>query len=207
MLPQELERIFEEYTEDNYSFSVIKATTEQEFSLDFLLRIHDFNGKGEILQTWTVEAIGYKKSQVSFEPADLLTIAGESPLLWEFTDVHGELYFSGKIKDPAKLFVDLYQTHKMLFGNYHSPDLSFIEKSLYSGDVPYSNGQIAKGPRKLLEFYANCLEQNGLKSSIVGRPRSEAWSASGDMPENPGLFALFLGNTCVIAEKFLFQKR
>jgi hypothetical protein len=205
VLPKELENIFEEYTEDDYSLFLIKATAEPEFSFDFQLQVQDINQKGEISQTWTVETVGYRKCQLFFGWADFLKISTDNPLLWEFTDTHGELYFSGKIKNPEKLFVDLYKTHKTLFGKYQSLYLPFSEEALSSGNVPYSNGQIAKGSRKLLEHYASCLKQNGLNYSIVGEWRSTVWDGFKNVPESQDLQVLFLGDTYVIAEKFNFR--
>jgi len=206
VLPKELENIFEEYTEDDYSFFLSKANAEREFGFDFQLQVQGINEKDEISQTWTVETVGYRKSQLFFGWADYLKISTDSPLLWEFTDTHSELYFSGKVKNPEKLFVDLYKTHKSLFRKYQSLYLPFSEEALCSGDVPYSNGQIAKGPRKLLEHYATCLKQNGLNYSIVGEWRPTVGDGFENVSNSEDLQVLFLGDTYVIAEKFIFRK-
>jgi hypothetical protein len=207
VLPKELEDIFDEYEEDDFSLYVTRAEYGKEFKLDFHLQVQDINDKGEISQMWTVETVGYRKCQVSFGFADFLKIFSDSPLLWEFSDNHGELYFTGQIKDSAKLFVDLYKTHKELFGDYQKLDLQFSENILCSGNVRFSNGLIAKGPRNLLEHYAKCLIQNGLNFSIIGEWRPTIDDGFKHVPESHNLYVLFLGNTYIIANKFLFTKQ
>ncbi len=207
MLPKELRTIFNEYSEDDYSLSVIRAYCGVEFQLDFLLHVQDVNNNGESTQTWRIETVGYRQSKVSFGPADFLTITGDSPLLWEFTGTQGELYFAGKIKDPARLFVDLYKTHKKLFGGYQQLDLTFSEAALCSDNIPYNSGQIAKGPKKLLEQFAVCLKQNGVKPSIVGEWQPTVWDGFKYVADSKTLSVLFLGDTYIIAEKILFKKQ
>lgn len=55
MLPQQLEDVFEEYTEDDYYIFLTRVdhSTESLF-LGIEIQVEDINDKGEILQKWTI---------------------------------------------------------------------------------------------------------------------------------------------------------
>lgn len=202
MLPIELKKMFDEIPMDDCSFSLIRADCQAELSLDFTLSNYSMDGTS---QTWRVTTTGYKECRVKFGSADFIEITDDAPVLWQFTDFHGELFFTGKIKEPEKLFVDLYRTHKKLFDDYRPFDLSFDGNSLFVANTMYSNGQICKGPRMMLEQYGQCLERNGLKFSIVGKWRwVPPFDATSESLANR-LKALLLGDSFVIAEDFNFQ--
>lgn len=205
MLPKELDEIFEEYTEDDYSLYVTKADYSGEvFLIDFALDVQDINDKGEINHKWTIEAAGYRKNHVSFGFADFVEIKDDHPLLWEFTDTQCQLYFTGQCKDPAKLFYDLYATHKKLFGKHQCFNISFGEETPYFKPFPYSNGLLTQGSKKLMEKYADCLKLNGLDFSIIGERPAKVWDGEQYIEEDGNLRVLFLGDTYVIAKDFTF---
>ena len=208
MLPKELDDIFEEYTEDDYNLYVTKANYSGEiFLIDFALDVQDINEKGEISQKWTIEATGHRKNHVSFGFADFLEIKDDHPLLWEFTDTQCELYFTGECKDTAKLFYDLYATHKRLFGKLQSFDISFGEETPYFKPFQYSNGLLTKGSKKLMEKYSDCLKQNGLDFMIVGERPAKYWDREQLIEEDTNLKVLFLGDTYVVAKDYSFVQQ
>ena len=205
MLPKELDVIFEEYTEDDYNLYVTKADYSGDiFLIDFALDVQDINDKGEINQKWTIEAAGHRKNHVSFDFADLVEIKDDHPLLWEFTDTQCQLYFTGQCKDPAKLFYELYATHKNLFGKHKCFNISFGEETPYFKPFQYSNGLLTQGSKKLMEKYADCLKLNGLDFSIIGERPAKFWDGEQYVEEDGNLKVLFLGDTYVIAKDFSF---
>lgn len=207
MLPRELNDIFEEYAEDEYSLYVTKAEySGDKFIIDFALDVQDINEKGAISQKWTIQASRHKKNQVSFDFTDFIKIEDDHPLLWEFTDTQCQLYFTGQCKDPAKLFYDLYVTHKRIFGKYQCFNISFGEETSYFTLFKYSNGLLTQGSKKLMKKYASCLRQNELDFTIIGeRP---AMNCDGEQftLERVDLKVLFLGDTYIIAEDFSFVR-
>jgi hypothetical protein len=206
MLPKEIRDILDKYSDDEYSFSVTRADNSEGFELDFVIYCPGIDNEEGLSQLWTVKGVGFRKGQFFFGPADFIEIAAVSPLLWEFLDFQSELYFTGTIKDPARLFVDLYKTHNKLYGRYQTSELPFSEVALSTYNLAFTSGQIAKGPRKLLEHYAQCLTQNGLKFTIVGDRPPTVWNGFKHVKECENLYALFLGDCYVIAEKFIFTK-
>lgn len=208
VLPKDLDNIFEEYTEDDYKLFVTRADyAADKFNLDFVLEVQDINDEGAVIQKWTIEAIGHRKNQVSFGYCEFLKILEDDPLLWEFTDVQSELYFNGQVEDAVRLFFDLYVMHKKLFEGYQSFDIHFGENTPYFKQFQYSNGLLTKGSKRLMEHYANCLEQNGLSYSIVGDWRPTYWDGEKHISEPQDLKVLLLGDTYIIAESFSFVRQ
>jgi len=208
VLPKELDDIFEEYTEDDYNLYVTKADCSGDnFLIDFVLDVQDINEKGTITQKWTVQASEHRKNHVSFDFAPFVEIKDEHPLLWEFTDIQCQLYFTGQCTDPAKLFYDLYLTHKRIFGRYQCFDISFTEETSYFKPFQYSNGLLTQGSKKLMELYAECLKQNGLDFSIIGERPAKFWDGEQYILESQDLKVLFLGDTYIIGKNFSFVRQ
>jgi hypothetical protein len=207
VLPKELEDIFEEYTEDDYNLNVTKADySGDNFLIDFALDVQDINEKGTISQRWTIQASEHRKNHVSFDFAPFVEIKDDHPLLWEFTDTQCQLYFTGLCKDPAKLFFDLYATHKKLFDKHQCFNISFGEETPYFEPFQYSNGLLTKGSKKLMEKYADCLKQNGLDFTIIGERPAKYWDGEQYILESQDLKILFLGDTYIIAKDFSFVR-
>ena len=149
MLPKELEDIFSEFDEDDFDLYMTRADfSGDNFVIDFAFTVQDINERGGISQKWTIEAAGDRKNHVSFDLADFMEIKDDHPLLWEFTDTQCQLYFTGECKDPAKLFFDLYATHKSLFNKHQCFNISFGEETPYFKPFQYSNGLLTQGSKK-----------------------------------------------------------
>jgi hypothetical protein len=208
VLPKELDDIFEEYTEDDYNLYVTKADYSGDiFLIDFALDVQDINDKGEINQKWTVQASGHRKNHVSFNFAPFIEIKEDHPLLWEFTDIQCQLYFTGQCKDLAKLFYDLYLTHKRTFGRHQCFNISFGEETTYFKPFQFSNGLLTQGSKKLMELYADCLKQNGLDFNFIGERQAKFWDGEQYILESQDLKIVFLGDTYIIAKDFSFVRR
>ena len=208
MLPKELKDIFEEYTEDDYNLYVTKVDYSGDiFLIDFALDIQAINNKGEIHQKWTIHACGHRKNRISFEFAPFIEILNDHPLLWEFTDIQCQLYFTGQCNNSEKLFYDLFATHKMLFGKYQCFDISFGEETPYFKPFQYSNGLLTQGSKKLMEKYAACLKQNGIDYNIIGEQPAEYRDGGQFIKQDSGLKVLLLGDTYIIARDFSFVRQ
>lgn len=207
MLPKELNDILEEYAEDEYNLYVTKVDySGDNLFIDFVLQVQNINHKGASIQRWTIEASGEKKNHISFSSANFIEIIDDHPLLWEFADTQCELYFIGECKDPAKLFYDLYATHKRTFRTYQCFNIFFGEGTNYFKPFQYSNGLLTKGSKKLMELYADCLKRNGLGFSIIGERPAKYWNGEQFISEDTSLKVLFLGDTYIIAKEFSFVR-
>lgn len=208
MLPKELDDIFEEHTPDDYSLYVTKADDSGDnLLIGFVLDIQGINDKDTITQIWTIDVIGHRKNHLSFDFAPFIEIRDDHPLLWEFTDTQCELYFTGQCKDIAKLFYDLYWTHKNLFGNFQCFNIPHLKETSYFKPLQYSNGLLTKGSKKLMEMYASCLQQNGLDFTLFGERPANYWDGQQYVTEQQDLKILFMGNTYIIAKNFSFVRQ
>jgi len=205
VLPKELDEIFEEYTEDDYNLYITKIDySTDDFIFDFCLEVQDINDKGEINQTWSVVAKGHRKNKLSFDFEPFIKIETEHPLLWEFHDTQCELYYSGQCEDIPKLFYDLYNVHREIFGNSNDLHIYLGDKNRDAKKFDYTNGLVAKGSKTLLLKYADCLKQNQLDYTIIGERPPKYWNGQEFIVESNNLKILFFGKGYVIAQDFAF---
>jgi len=208
MLPKEIIDIPEGYTEDDYNLYITSVDySTNDLVFDITLEMDWFIDKEDIFKQWKVRTTGHRKNHISFDRTAFIAITNDHPLLWEFTDLQCELYFSGQCKDPAMLFYHLYLTHKSLFKIYQPFNISFGDDTNTSTRFQYTNGLLAEGPKKLLTKYADCLKQNGLDYSIIGERPATCWDGKQFVNENKNLKVFLLGDTYIIAEDFLFTAK
>jgi hypothetical protein len=208
MLPKEIIDIPEGYTEDDYNLYITSVDySTNDLVFDITLEMDWFIDKEDIFKQWKVRTTGHRKNHISFDRTAFIAITNDHPLLWEFTDLQCELYFSGQCKDPAMLFYHLYLTHKSLFKIYQPFNISFGDDTNTSTRFQYTNGLLAEGPKKLITKYADCLKQNGLDYSIIGERPATCWDGKQFVNENKNLKVFLLGDTYIIAEDFLFTAK
>lgn len=208
MLPGELQNIFDEFDEDDFSLHITSAgDATDKFLIEFILTVQDINERGGISQRWRIEAKEPLKNHISFDFAPFIKVMSDHPMLWEYTDIQCQLYFSGKCEDHPRLFYDLYTAHRKIFGRYECFNIDLWEETQYFRRFRYSNGLLTQGPKKLMDVYAHCLEQNGLGFTIIGERPTEYWQGKGTASEDAGLKILLLGESYVIAKDFTFIKQ
>lgn len=208
MLPRELEDIFKEYSEDDFNLCITKIDySTDNFIVEFALDIQDLNEKGKILQKWTINARGQRKNKISFDFEDIIEIKTDHPLLWEFYDLQCQLYYSGKCTDAPKLFYDLYNAHKNVFGEYECFNISFGAGTNYVKPFQFENGLLTEGSKKMMLIYAECLKQNGLDYTIIGERSAKYWNGTEYITENKDLKILLFGKGYIVANDFDFVRQ
>ena len=208
MLPKELEYLFSELDPEDFELRLSSVVhSGRDMIIEFVLTMHNTDEEDKATQKWRIQAAGYKKSRVSFESTDFLEIEDDHPLLWEFPDTQCQLYFSGTCKDTTSLFYDLYTRHRTLFEDYQPFAASVAATALDSKRFQFTNGLLAKGSKKLMAIYGDCLVQNGLGFTIIGERPATYWDGSGCIKQLANLQILLFRNGYVIAQKFSFQKR
>jgi hypothetical protein len=205
VLPKEIIDIPDEYTEEDYNLYITKVDYPAiELTFDLILEGHIYDN--DILtKKWTVQTVGHRKNNISFDKTIDIKISVDHPLLWEFTDTQCQLYFTGQSENPEKLFYDLFVTHKKLFKSFQHFNISFGQDTNISSRFQFGNGLLAEGPKKLLEKYADCLIQNGLEYTIIGERPATRWDGDKFSLENTGLKVFTLGDSFVIAQNFIFS--
>lgn len=208
MLPKELDDIFQEYSKDDFNLCITKVDySTNDFIIDFLLDIQDINDKGQIIQEWTITAVGHRKNNLSFDFEPSIEIKDDHPLLWEFYDTQCELYYNGQCKNLPKLFYDLYKIHKEVFGDYKCFNIPFGESTTYFKPFQFDSGLLTEGSKKLMVKYANCLKQNGLDFTIIGERPAKYWNGIEFIIESENLKVLFFGKGYIIAKDFSFMRQ
>jgi hypothetical protein len=204
VLPKELSDILEEY--DAEDFDVIITNVNYDIStskFDFQLSIKSHT-QDNFDRTWTVSTKQYRQSRISFERASSVEIVQEHPILWQFSDRQSEIYFTGSCKNLNNLYFDLYNVHKTVFQNLLLFDESLNNVLDFNRLMSSSTGLLAKGPQKLLNRYAEILEQYNLKHSIIGDRMPTYWDGTEHLNEVGNAKVLFVDNSYVIADSFQF---
>lgn len=154
-------------------------------------------------ENWKIEAKTYKDCKISFGSTTAYIMEEDDPLLWKYTDVQCELYYSGKCTEPANLIADLYSLELDLFKNYQH-----FGEHLNGGDIfrllNADSGLFARGPQKLLSIYADHFTKYNINASIIASnsPVKETVTSRGHFK------LLLLGDHgYVIAEKFNFMRQ
>lgn len=199
MLPSEIQYLLDNYDAEDISISIKTA----DYSGDKPRIVFTIHELGNPSQTWTLEIIRHVASELSFTYSvtdTTIILTDDHPLLWKYSDIHGELYFNGSCKNTYKIVSELNQTDFELFGKYQNSS-----EQLYSL-LRSSNGLLAKGPEKLLSKYEDCLNRNGIKTSLVAGYSPSYFDGINTI--NGEILKIFLfGGSYIVAQDFIFNKK
>ncbi len=191
MLPESLQNILDSTDYLEYEIDILKLdVSTNPLKMEFLMS----DTEGSIDKTIiSMNALGTKDFYIDKESgSSYLHLEHDHPLLWRFTDIQCELYISGgRPKQIEKIVFDLLQIHNSFFDQYQAFDLQLLNV-LTSG-----HGLLKKGPKKILTEFAESINKNGIKASIISELHPN--------DKNQHLAVLFLGHSYVIAEKFDFE--
>lgn len=198
MIPAEIQYLLDNYDAEDINLSILIA----DFSRDNPLIGLTAHELGTPSQTWTLEIIGHRASELSFTnyiTDTTILLTDDHPLLWQYSDFQSELYFNGLSTDVHKVISELNQIDFELFGKYQNSS-----EQLYTL-LRTSNGSLGKGSNKLLTKYAECLNRNGIKTSIVGGYASTYFDGKNTMKGETLKIFLF-GGSYIVAQDFIFNK-
>lgn len=198
---QDLERLF---LEEDYEVSLYISQaqlTNGDLTVNFSIN-RGFEISKETDEKWTIRAIGHRDSRITLGSAGGILLEEDHPLLWKYGDIQCELYFSGKWFEPENLIADLYKVDIGLFRNYQ-PFGTFLNGDIFKL-LEAEHGLLAKGPKKLLFKYAQCLEKHKVVYSMIGERLPTYWDGKAHIPEASGykimLFSMDYGY--IIAKDF-----
>ncbi|MGE5448964.1 MAG: hypothetical protein ACM3PR_11415 [Bacteroidales bacterium] len=194
--PQELKKTFNmiEYVEDGGIIIESVKYIDNNLLLEFTLSFGSYQIDNQL---WQVNIIDIKKEIIRLEWASNLEIYSDHFLLYDYIDSFTELYFNGNAINPEKLFIDLYSKHINLYGNKLDFGTYLNNQEGIFKLCTYDNGLFARGPKKILEQYENCLKMHGIKTNYIGNQECE------DM----NLKLLIFGNSYFIGKEFSFKRR
>jgi hypothetical protein len=202
LTPDELHNIL---LEENYEVDFLISKAElMDDRLDLYFALRKFS-TGDLRESWKLKAHGHRDSRITLGDAAGMLVEEDHPLLWKFTDIQCELYFNGKPARVEYLVVDLYKIEIHLFQNYQTFG-TFMNRGDIFKLLETSQGLLARGPKKLLSKYAECLKKHGIDPSIIAE-RPPVYPNSGS--QNTGttqlkILFLSLNYGYIIAENFAF---
>ncbi len=194
-LPEKLSQALQLMEEED-GVIVIDSLVHTNSELEITFRIEYFHSELPT-QFWKGNIPGIQKEHFINKGVSESTFAiySEHPLLIELKDGWGELYYKGKTENAEKLFIDLYK----LFEKSYWKSLGFGFKiNAPEGMLnlcTYEAGLFACGPKSILSEYAACLNENNIKTSLIGE--YEAW--------NDDLKVLIIGESYFVAKEFKFE--
>ena len=206
MIPPALSQFIEAYDYEDLDLCINHANFDVTgFWVDLALRTVNQAEGDDRSATWRVEAKGHRENRITFDYGENIRIEHDHPLLWKYNDLQCDLYFDGTCRDPTRLFYQLYQLHYSLYGTV-IPIERFLNMNDFERFFQMNGGLVARGPKKLLTRYAQCLEAAGVGWSIPGQRKAFYWDGHENRQEKGNLKIFLLGqtDTYIIAEDFEF---
>ncbi|MGN8059314.1 hypothetical protein ACTJKN_23710 [Pedobacter sp. 22163] len=194
-LPERLEKILATNEYIVHGRMIISALVYQE--KDLIVNFDLYPGSDrQSKHIWELKIINIAAENFSRSWTTHFSFYSDHFLLYELTDVKGDLYYNGKAKNSEKLFIDLYRTHlKTYYDNF--PFAYGINAAMDIFKLcKDGSGMFARGPKQVLERYQICLAKHNIKSNFV---------ESSVKPENK-LKLLIFGESYFIGEEFLFTE-
>ena len=146
-------------------------------------------------QLWQLDIADIEKERFVRNWVTFPEIYSDHFLLYEFIDNYTELYFKGSTSNPEKLLIELYNSHILNYSN----DLDFgLGINAPNGMLKLctnDNGLFARGPKRILIKYADCLKANGIKTNFINEIESD----------KKNLKLLIFGDSYFIAKDFKFS--
>jgi hypothetical protein len=202
MLPNDLIELLEKNDPEDINIVFTKIDHEKS-NPTFEIRLSTQDDGSTIIRHWTIKTEQFRKSRISSDYASSIEIYHDHPILWQFSDIQSQVYFNGTCSDPDKLFVDLYKTHRLLFGDFISFDDTIHRSSDFNKILKYTNGLFATGPRKVISEYANLLGKYNLTYSIIGDRLPTYWDNEKHVTETGSAKVLFIDSSYIIADEFI----
>ncbi|NIG55541.1 hypothetical protein [Chitinophaga sp. Cy-1792] len=138
---------------------------------------------------------------ISLIPANDIFYSDDHPLLWDYNDLQASLYFTGVSADVYKLFWEVKQIEKRLYGHYQYIDRYLNSELEVVKLMKAGRGLFANGPKKLLQEMAKVLADNVLKFSLISEREPSLCDGTRLTAKRQYPSALLVGNSYFIANK------
>lgn len=197
-LPSEVKEVFE-LADLVYESVIIKSIT---YLQDDIIVLLEFDlGEDSPKQFWALKVIDAQDEKIVRTWATYVQVYTDHYLLWPFTDEEAELCINGTNDAPEKLVADFYSLHQAAFGEWLAIDC-------YVSDLPGKAkskfAQFAKGPKRILEYYASWLASHGRNPYFLN---FEGLTNANARVVRVPLKLLTFGECYFIGKEFVFTKR
>ena len=211
MIPNDLNRLLSENDEDDIRISIdrIDFSTEQiKMDLTFLNEIWGWDDQVELeSQRWTLTIPHPVKYNIATYVCYQFEIVNNHPLLLLYTDRWQSLYFKGPATDVKALMADIFTAQLEVFDSLYNLTNFLNSERNVEALLRAPSALLAKGPRTIIDKYASCLQAHNLPYSIVDGWQPTYWNGGQNVDTVEKLKLLLMGDTYVVAEEFLFEKR
>lgn len=157
-------------------------------------------------QKWRLHLIGYLACHISDAASFGMNFKKDHPLLWDYNDLQASLYFNGISKDFYKLYWDLNHTYTSLYGSYSGVEKYLNTERKFEELMKSKYGLLATGPKRLLVDFAECLERQGIKSSIINEHKPTFWNGERTVSELKNASLLLIGESYIISDEFELER-
>jgi hypothetical protein len=208
VLPDELKILLDETDEEDTRIYIDAADfskVEPEIALTVITE--NYEGKEGVRQSWLLTIKQHRASKIFSEFSARLEILDTHPLLFDYKEQHGSLYYSGHCTEHYKLFADLFAAHLNICGTF-IPFTQYLNNGKdFISVLKATSALLAKGPRNVLQQYGHCLQQYNLTYNLMGSSLPKHWDGEKYVEATPDIKLLLLGESYFVGEDFVFSRK
>lgn len=157
-------------------------------------------------QKWRLYLIGYLAGYISGAASFWMNFKKDHPLLWDYNDLQASLYFNGIPDNFYKLYWDLNHVYTSLYDSYYGLKKYLNTEKAFEELMKSNYGLLASGPKRLLIEFAECLERQGVKSSIINESKPTFWNGERTVSELKNSSLLLIGASFIISDEFKLER-
>lgn len=194
IIPPDLQTILDSLEFEENGGLVISSLNYENNKLKILFKLlyPDIDKPNQI---WQLDVLGVEKERFIRNWTTSLEIYSDHFLLYEYIDNYSELYFHGSTSNPEKLLLDLYSSHLTHYGKNLDFGIGINAPNGMLKLCTNDYGLFARGPKRILMKYSECLLINGIKSNFINEIESV----------KKELKLLIFGESYFIAKDFKFK--
>ncbi len=177
---------------------MIKSTTYTDE--DLVVKFEIYPTGNSSAQTWILRVVNLQEDRVVKTRNEFMRVYNDHFLLWKFTDDEAELYINGAAESAEILAANFYALHQEVFGEWLCVE-AFIGSSLEK--CRSKQALFAKGPKRLLEYYADWLRKYGRNPYFL---EFEGLTNANALANRIPLKLLTFGECYFIGQDFIFSK-
>lgn len=192
--------------EEDTFFNAVEVVEDED---DYVLTITGRDAWAERSSRWRVRAHQVRGVQLNLpEAVSGIEIVNKHPLLLPHAARRTELFVRNAPQDAARLLGDLWRACHRVVSDWIKPN-EYINwgYGLLSGERNGGGmGQLAKGPRPLLEAYAAVAQEHAMQPSLVGDHPPVRWDGKAWIEQTEPLYVLLLNDSWVVAEHYTCER-
>src|SRR5690554_8186937 len=130
--------------------------------------------ENDIVRKFKITCAGVKESDVQPSASGEIEFTDKHQLLWNHNEPHGYLYYSSEPVNRHEILGLIWEAHEKIFGGWR-PLTDYANTYHASQFIEFckgSNGQLAQGPKPILEAYENSVA-NKIKTNYVASYKPE----------------------------------